>query len=108
MTAAWISAVIASIAASSRAASARNTTTAVTASPHFFVGVPDHAHLRDGRMLGDDVLDLTREHVEAAGDDHVLDPVDDEVETVLVLAGHVAGVQPAVLKVFAVSSGRFQ
>src|ERR1700677_4085686 len=40
LTAAWISAVMASIAASSRAASARSTTTAVTASPHFSSGVP--------------------------------------------------------------------
>lgn len=40
LTAAWISAVIFSIAASSRGASERSTTTAVTASPHFSSGAP--------------------------------------------------------------------
>ena len=56
----------------------------------------DHADLGDRGVLGDDVLDLAREHVEAAGDDHVLGPVDDVPEAVLVLTGHVAGVHPAV------------
>ncbi|CFR78225.1 Uncharacterised protein [Mycobacterium tuberculosis] len=49
-------------------------------------------------MLGHHVLDLPGEHVEAAGDDHVLDAVDDVVEAIGVLAGQVAGVQPAVFK----------
>jgi hypothetical protein len=40
LTAAWISAVIAATAASSDGTSGRNTTTAVTASPHFSSGVP--------------------------------------------------------------------
>ena len=47
-------------------------------------------------MFGHNVFHLTREHVEATGDDHVLGAVDDEVEAVLVLAGQVAGVHPAV------------
>jgi len=50
--------------------------TAVTASP-LGVGDPDHGHLRDGGMLGDDILDLAGVYVEPAGDDHVLGPVDD-------------------------------
>ena len=47
-------------------------------------------------MLGDDILHLTGEYVEPAGDDHVLDPIDDVPEAVGVFARHIAGVQPAV------------
>src|SRR4051812_41282080 len=56
----------------------------------------DDAYLGDRRVLRDDVLDLAREHVEAAGDDHVLGAVDDVPEAVLVLTGDVTGVHPAV------------
>jgi hypothetical protein len=42
------------------------------------------------------VLDLAGENVEAAGDHHVLRPVDDVEEPVLVAWREVAGVQPAV------------
>ena len=38
----------------------------------------DHRDLRDGGMRRDRVLDLDRVHVLAAGDDHVLHPVDEE------------------------------
>ena len=38
----------------------------------------------------EDLLDLTRVDVEAAADDQLLLPVDDEEETVLILVAHVA------------------
>jgi hypothetical protein len=41
--------------------------------------------LRDGGMTGHGVLDLGRVHVLPAGDDHVLDPVDD-IEVTLVVS----------------------
>ena len=49
-------------------------------------------------MLGKRVLDLGREDVLAAGDDHVLDPVDHVQEAGLVEAAGIAGVHPAVLQ----------
>src|SRR6201996_3381416 len=59
------------------------------------VGDADHRHLGHGRVLGDDVLDLDRVHVLAAGDDHVLDPVDHVDVAALVHPAAVAGVHPA-------------
>ena len=56
----------------------------------------DDRALGDGRMLGEGVLDLGRIDVLAAGDDHVLDPVDDEDESVFVHVAAVAGMHPAV------------
>ena len=55
----------------------------------------DHRDLRHRRVRRDHVLDLAREHVEAAGDHHVLLAVDDVQEALAVEAGDVAGVQPA-------------
>ena len=49
-------------------------------------------------MFGHNVFDLAGEDVEPAGDDHVLGPVDDVVEAVLVFAGQVSGVHPAVFE----------
>src|SRR6202051_228516 len=46
-------------------------------------------------MLEEGVLDLDAVHVLPATDDHVLGPVDDVDESLLVDAGHVAGVEPA-------------
>ena len=46
-------------------------------------------------MLADDVLDLARINVEAAGDDHVLGAVDDAQEAAGIAHRDVAGVQPA-------------
>lgn len=51
-------------------------------------------------MLSDNVFHLTREDIEATGDDHVLGAVDDEPEAVFVLARDISGAQPAVLECF--------
>ena len=50
--------------------------------------------MRDRRMRRDDVFDLAREHVEAAGHDHVLLPVDDVQVALVVEAADVSGVKP--------------
>ena len=49
------------------------------------------------RVGGDDALDLGAVDVLAATDDHVLDPVEDIDEALVVGAAEVAGAQPAVL-----------
>ena len=59
------------------------------------VGHADHRGRGDGRVLGEHVLHLDRVHVLAAGDDHVLDPVGDVDEAVVVHVAAVAGVHPA-------------
>jgi hypothetical protein len=59
-------------------------------------------------VLVEDLLDLARVDVVAAADDHVLLAVDDEEVAVLVDAGHVARVEPAVLDRLGVASSRFQ
>ena len=56
----------------------------------------DHRGVDDRRVLEQRGLDLDAVHVLAAADDHVLGPVDDEDEALVVDAGDVAGVQPAV------------
>ena len=71
-------------------------TTATTRSPHFSSGSPMTAQSCDGGVRHQRLLDLGRVHVEAAGDDHVLGPVDDEQEVVVVEVADVAGVVPAV------------
>ena len=60
------------------------------------VGQPDHGAVLDVRVRHQRLLDLGRVDVEAAGDDHVLGPVDDEQEAVVVEVADVAGVVPAV------------
>ena len=60
------------------------------------VGHADDGGLGDGRMRVQDGLDLGRVDVLAAGDDHVLDPVDDAVVALVVALGDVAGAQPPV------------
>ena len=74
----------------------RSCTTAVTRSPHFSSGQPDDGAVLHGRVLHQRLLDLGGVDVEAAGDDHVLGPVDDEEEAVVVEVADVAGVVPAV------------
>src|SRR3954464_12781826 len=64
--------------------------------PHLLVGHRDHGGLGHGGVLVEDLLDLARVDVVAAADDHVLLAVDDEEVAVLVDAGHVARVEPAV------------
>src|SRR3546814_3135573 len=61
------------------------------------VGYADHGGEADVRVREQDLLDLARIDVEAAAQDHVLGPVDDVVEAVGVLAGQVAGAEPAVV-----------
>ncbi|MNO74353.1 hypothetical protein D3C76_653490 [compost metagenome] len=58
-------------------------------------GDADHRALGHGRVAGDGGLDLGGIDVLAAGHDHVLDPVADVDETVLVHVAAVAGVHPA-------------
>ena len=60
------------------------------------VGDADHGDLLDRRVGRDRVLDLDRVDVLAAGDDHVLDPVDEVDVAVGVEVALVAGVVPAV------------
>ena len=59
------------------------------------VGHADDGAVGHGGVLEEGGLDLDRVHVLAAPDDHVLGPVDDVDEVVVVEPGHVAGVQPA-------------
>ena len=63
---------------------------------HHRVGNADHRDLEHGRVLHERVLDLDAVDVLAAAVDHVLLAVDDLDEAVVVDAGQVAGVQPAV------------
>src|SRR3954454_14535718 len=65
---------------------------------HLLVGHRDHGGLGHGGVLVEDLLDLARIDVVAAADDHVLLAVDDEEVAVLVDAGHVARVEPAVVQ----------
>src|SRR5262249_23621186 len=63
----------------------------------FRAGLSDHRDLADLRAAEDHVFDLGRVHVLAAGDHHVLHPVLDVDEALLVDGGDVARVEPAVL-----------
>jgi hypothetical protein len=57
-------------------------------------------------VAGGDRFDLGGIDVLAAGDEHVLDPVDDREVTVLVTDSHVSGAEPASsVKAAAVASG---
>src|SRR5581483_10869408 len=58
----------------------------------------DYGRLGDRRVGIEHLLDLARIDVEAAPDDQLLLPVDDEEEAVLVDVAHVAGVEPAALE----------
>ena len=60
------------------------------------MGNPDQGGVHHVRMVVEHVLDLDAVDVLAAADQHVLGPVDDEHEALLVEAGQVAGAQPAV------------
>src|SRR4029434_5846246 len=60
------------------------------------VGDGDHGRLGHRRVLVQHFLDLPRVDVVAAPDDQVLFAVDDVEVAVLVLAGQVAGPEPAV------------
>ena len=60
------------------------------------VGHTEHGHLGDARMLVDRRLHLGAVHVLTTAQDHVLGPVDDEHEPVVVDVGDVAGVEPSV------------
>ena len=64
------------------------------------MGYADGAGLLDLRMEVEDLIDVPRIDVEAAGDDHVLLPVDDVEVTVLVHRGDIARVAPAVAERF--------
>ena len=59
------------------------------------MGHADDRAVGHRRVLEEGGLDLDAVDVLAAPDDHVLGPVDDVDESLLVDAGHVAGVQPA-------------
>src|SRR5581483_6487482 len=60
------------------------------------MGDADHRRFGDGRVLEEHALDLDAVDVLAAADEHVLGPVDDVDEALVVEAGDVAAVQPAV------------
>src|SRR5262245_5037911 len=61
------------------------------------IGEPDHGHLRDRRMRGDELLHLARADVLALADDDVLLPPGDAQEAVAVEGAEVAREEPAVL-----------
>ena len=69
---------------------------AFTASPHRSSGTPMTATSATSGCFVEHVLDLGRVHVLAAGHDHVLDPVVQEQEAVVVAVAGVAGLEPAV------------
>ena len=62
------------------------------------IGQADHGHVLDLVVGAQEVLDLHRVDVLAARDDDVLFAVHQVDEAVLVLAGHIAGVEPAVVE----------
>ena len=101
----WISAVIASWSGS---LPARSTTTAVTASPHLSSGVPTTPTWATEGCSATTSSTSREDVAEAAGDDHVLGAVDDVPETVGILAGDIAGAQPAVDEGFGGLLGRPQ
>ena len=71
------------------------------------VGDAEHDGFGDRVVVVDRGLHLAAVHVLAAAEHHVLGAVDDEHEAVVVDAGDVAGVQPAVAGCdSAVASGR--
>ena len=72
------------------------------------MGHADDGAVGDGGVFEEGGLDLHRVDVLAAPDDHVLGPVDDVDEVVLVEPRHVAGVQPAPGERLGRLLGRFQ
>ena len=77
---------------------ARMTTAAVTSSPPEARGRPTTAADTTSGWLQEHLLHLRRAHVEAAGDDDLLHPVDDRHEAVCRHRHDVAGAQPAALE----------
>jgi MMPL family len=59
-----------------------------------FVGDTDHLDVDDVGVDVEELLDLSRVHVLAAADDHVLDPPHDVEVAVVVHRGQIAGVHP--------------
>jgi hypothetical protein len=57
---------------------------------------PDDRHLVDAFVFVEDILHLGRVDVLAAGDDHIVDPVDEKQVAVLVEVARIAGKEPAV------------
>ena len=105
----------ASRSATNRANSSASTSCAGTEDDHgtdllaqHLVGHADDGTVGHGRVFDQGRLDLHAVDVLPTPDDHVLGPVDDVDESLLVDAGHVAGVEPSPGEVAAVSSGRFQ
>ena len=71
-------------------------TTATTASPQRSSATADDRDLGDRGMRRDRRFDLGRVHVDAARDDHVLEPAGDAQVAAAVHRREVAGVQPPV------------
>src|SRR5579872_5058043 len=59
------------------------------------MGYADHRAVGDGRVFEQGSLHLHRVHVLPTADDHVLGPVHDVDEALVIDPGDVAGVQPA-------------
>ena len=66
---------------------------------------PDHRHLGDPVEVGEQVLDLAREDVLAAGDDHLVVAAVDEEAAVLVEVADVAAGEQAVDRLFVAAAG---
>src|SRR5271166_1247568 len=62
----------------------------------FFVGNSKHSHFGHRVMLDHHFLNVPGINIDSAGNDHVLDPVDQEEIAVLIHITGIAGVQPAV------------
>src|SRR6202035_1652726 len=58
-------------------------------------GYPDDGAVGHGRVFEEGGLHLYRVHVLATANDHVLGPVDDVDEILVIEPGHVAGVEPS-------------
>lgn len=58
----------------------------------------DHRHQRHRRVANQRLFNLARVDVEPAANDHVLGPIDDEIEAVGVAARQIAGAEPAVFQ----------
>src|SRR5450759_2232974 len=61
---------------------------------HHLVGYAHHGNFKDSRCCGEHILYFHAVHVLSPAVDHVLDPVDDVGETIVVYASQIAGVQP--------------
>ena len=73
--------------------------------PELLVIDPDHGHLDDALVVGEQVLDLAREDVLATGDDHLIVAAVDEEAAVGVEVADVAAAEQAVDHLLVAAAG---